>query len=222
MGQRDAEATRARILATALTEFAAHGYSGGRIDRIAKAAESNVRMIYAYFGNKSGLFEAALRDAIVSMAEEVPPRPSDLPAWVGELFDFHQHRPEVLRICLWAQLERPEAASEPLETYLAKVDSVRWPKPGSLRRSGFCRPTRTPTATPGAPPRSSRSRASSADVDRALARDPALSATAPSAGRPAPSCRHPGCGSRAAPGRSRPRRLRLDWPPCARTRQGRR
>ena len=125
MGQRDAEATRARILSAAVAEFAAHGYSGGRIDRIANEAGSNVRMIYAYFGNKSSLFDAALSGAIVRMADEVPPRPADLPAWVGELFDFHQRRPEVLRICLWAQLERPEAASEPLETYLAKVESVQ-------------------------------------------------------------------------------------------------
>ena len=125
MGQRDAEATRGRILSSAVTEFAAHGYSGGRIDRIAQDAASNVRMIYAYFGNKSGLFDAALADAIVRMAAAVPPQPGDLPAWVGDLFDFHQSRPEVLRICLWAQLERPEAATEPLETYLAKVESVQ-------------------------------------------------------------------------------------------------
>lgn len=124
MAQRDAEATRARILAAAVTEFAAHGFSGGRVDRIAAEAASNVRMIYAYFGNKSGLFDAALSDAIVRMAAEVPPDPADLPAWTGELFDFHQRRPEVLRICLWAQLERPQAASEPLETYLAKVESI--------------------------------------------------------------------------------------------------
>jgi AcrR family transcriptional regulator len=132
MGQRDAEATRARILTAAVTEFAAHGFSGGRVDRIAREAECNVRMIYAYFGNKSGLFDAALSAAIMRMAEEVPPTPSDLPAWVGELFDFHQSRPEVLRICLWAQLERPDAASEPLETYLAKVESVREQASASL------------------------------------------------------------------------------------------
>ena len=125
MGQRDAGATRARILSAAITEFAAHGHSGGRVERIAKDAESNVRMIYAYFGNKSGLFDAALASAIAGMAEDVPPMPLDLPAWVGELFDFHQRRPEVLRICLWAQLERPDAASEPLEAYLAKVESVQ-------------------------------------------------------------------------------------------------
>ncbi|MCK6067695.1 MULTISPECIES: TetR family transcriptional regulator [Microbacterium] len=132
MGQRDASATRARILSAAVAEFAAHGYSGGRVERIAKEAESNVRMIYAYFGNKSGLFDAALSDAIVRMAEEVPPQPSDLPGWVGDLFDFHQRRPEVLRICLWAQLERPDAASEPLETYLAKVESVQPQAPTAI------------------------------------------------------------------------------------------
>lgn len=125
MAQRDAGATKARILSAAVTEFASLGYSGGRVDRIAKDAESNVRMIYAYFGNKSALFDAALTDAIGRMAREVPPTPSDLPAWAGELFDFHQRSPDVLRICLWAQLERPEAASEPLETYLAKVESVQ-------------------------------------------------------------------------------------------------
>lgn len=124
MTQRDADATRARILAAAVTEFAAHGHSGGRIDRIANEAGSNVRMIYAYFGSKSALFDAALHDAIRSMAREVPPRPSDLSGWAGDLFDFHRARPEVLRICLWAQLERPESASEPLETYLEKVEAV--------------------------------------------------------------------------------------------------
>lgn len=124
MGQRDADATRARILSAAIAEFAAHGHAGGRVERIAAAAGSNVRMIYAYFGNKSRLFDAAVADAIRSMAETVPPRPEDLAGWAGELFDFHGGRPEVLRICLWAQLERPDAASEPLETYAAKVDEV--------------------------------------------------------------------------------------------------
>src|SRR3546814_16185653 len=48
--KRDSVATRERILQVALTEFAAHGYSGGRIDRIPRSARINVRMIYHYFG----------------------------------------------------------------------------------------------------------------------------------------------------------------------------
>jgi AcrR family transcriptional regulator len=124
MVHRDAEATRSKILAAAREEFAAHGYAGGRVDRIARVADSNVRMIYAYFGNKSALFDAALADAITRMAASVPPDPGDLPHWAGQLYDFHHEHPDVLRICLWAQLERPEAASEPLEAYLSKAEAV--------------------------------------------------------------------------------------------------
>jgi AcrR family transcriptional regulator len=57
---RDAEATRRRILQAARAEFARHGLGGARIDRIATAARSNKRMLYYYFGNKEGLFLAAL------------------------------------------------------------------------------------------------------------------------------------------------------------------
>ncbi|MFF0340729.1 TetR family transcriptional regulator [Kribbella sp. NPDC004875] len=124
MSPRDAQATKARILRTAVVEFAQHGYSGGRIERIARDGETNVRMIYAYFGNKDGLFDAALTSAIQSMAAAVPPRPEDLPAWAGDLFDYHQREPAALRINMWAQLERPQAASEPLESYLAKISAL--------------------------------------------------------------------------------------------------
>ncbi|WP_181773585.1 TetR family transcriptional regulator [Amycolatopsis pittospori] len=124
MPVRDAQATKARILQVAVAEFAEHGHAGGRIERIAREAGTNVRMIYAYFGNKDGLFDAALTNAIQAMAAKVPPRPEDLPGWAGELFDYHRREPSALRINLWAQLERPQAASEPLETYLAKTTAV--------------------------------------------------------------------------------------------------
>ena len=57
---RDAEATRRRILQAARAEFARHGLGGARIERIAQAARTNKRMLYYYFGNKEGLFLAAL------------------------------------------------------------------------------------------------------------------------------------------------------------------
>ena len=57
---RDAEATRRRILQAARAEFARHGLGGARIERIADAARTNKRMLYYYFGNKEGLFLAAL------------------------------------------------------------------------------------------------------------------------------------------------------------------
>jgi AcrR family transcriptional regulator len=50
---RDAEATKARLLAAGTEEFAAHGFAGARIDRIAERAGANKRLIYMYFADKS-------------------------------------------------------------------------------------------------------------------------------------------------------------------------
>ncbi|MFJ8803065.1 TetR/AcrR family transcriptional regulator [Streptomyces sp. NPDC102487] len=125
MPSRDAQTTKAHILRAALEDFAEHGYAGGRIERIAKAAGTNVRMIYAYYGNKDKLFDAAFTQAITSMAAAVPPRPEDLAAWAGDLFDYHSREPTTLRISMWAQLERPQTASEPMENYLAKTTALR-------------------------------------------------------------------------------------------------
>jgi len=60
---RDAERTRAAILAAATAEFAAHGLSGARVDRIASRARSNKRMLYYYFGGKESLYLAVLERA---------------------------------------------------------------------------------------------------------------------------------------------------------------
>jgi TetR/AcrR family transcriptional regulator len=58
--RRDPDRTREAILAAAQHEFAAKGLSGGRVDEIARRARANKRMIYHYFGNKEGLYLAAL------------------------------------------------------------------------------------------------------------------------------------------------------------------
>jgi AcrR family transcriptional regulator len=129
---RDAEATRSRILAAAIEEFAGHGLAGARVDRIARIADCNVRMIYAYFGGKSGLFDAALEKALRTLANEVPPDPGDLAGWAGRVFDHHQERPDILRLSMWARLERPSAMSEPLDVYSAKVESMREVSPSPL------------------------------------------------------------------------------------------
>ncbi len=58
--RRDPNRTREAILTAAQHEFAAKGLSGGRVDEIARRARANKRMIYHYFGNKDGLYLAAL------------------------------------------------------------------------------------------------------------------------------------------------------------------
>ncbi len=68
---RDAEATKARILAAAKREFAMFGLGGARVDNIAARAKANKRMIYHYFGGKEALFTAVLEEAYlgIRMAE---------------------------------------------------------------------------------------------------------------------------------------------------------
>jgi len=52
--------TRNRILQVAMQEFAEHGSSGARVEKIAKAAGVNIRMIYYFFGSKRGLLDEVL------------------------------------------------------------------------------------------------------------------------------------------------------------------
>src|SRR3954467_8404914 len=60
--EQAAQDTRDAILKAATKIFAKHGFSGGRIDEISKAARSYDRMIYYYFGSKEDLFIAVLED----------------------------------------------------------------------------------------------------------------------------------------------------------------
>jgi len=64
---RDADATRARILEAAKTEFARLGLGGARVDEIADKAQANKRMIYHYFGSKEDLFKAVLEEAYLDI-----------------------------------------------------------------------------------------------------------------------------------------------------------
>jgi AcrR family transcriptional regulator len=57
---KDAERTQADILEEATKEFSRNGYSGGRINEIARRTRTSKRMIYYYFGSKKGLYKAVL------------------------------------------------------------------------------------------------------------------------------------------------------------------
>ena len=69
-GKRNADRTKERILRAAIAEFAAHGYSGARIDRIRHRARANARMIYHYFGDKDRLYVAVLEHVIGDLRQE--------------------------------------------------------------------------------------------------------------------------------------------------------
>ena len=67
--KRDSERTKRDIIAAAMNEFAEHGDTGARIDRIAENADCNKALIYSYFGNKEQLYAVVLREAYIQIRE---------------------------------------------------------------------------------------------------------------------------------------------------------
>ena len=85
--QRDAEATKKRLLEAGRAEFAAHGLMGARVDRIAAAAQSNKAQIYNYFESKAGLFDAVWEDLVCQIVDAMPLDVNDLPGVAVTLSD---------------------------------------------------------------------------------------------------------------------------------------
>lgn len=105
---RDAEATRTQILDAAEAEFARYGLSGARTEAIAKGAGVTTAMIYYYFDNKEGLYQAVLQRPVVEMYEgfqqlnldQLPPEEA-LKILVKEAIAYEAAHPQ--RGMLWFQ-----------------------------------------------------------------------------------------------------------------------
>ena len=102
-------ATRDRIVEVAAREFAEHGIAGARIERIVAAARTNKAQLYAYFGNKEGLFDAIFHGSLERILNVVPIDAEDLADWAVRLYDEYLRRPDLIRLATWARLERRPA-----------------------------------------------------------------------------------------------------------------
>src|SRR3954462_14302059 len=70
--QEDRSATsRQRLLTAAAAEFAARGFAGANVERIARAARVNKAMIYYHFKSKAALYREILRDMFEAVAVRV-------------------------------------------------------------------------------------------------------------------------------------------------------
>jgi len=67
----DAPSSRDRLLSAAAAEFAARGFDGAKVDRIAKRARVNKAMLYYHFASKAALYREILRDVFGSVAAAV-------------------------------------------------------------------------------------------------------------------------------------------------------
>jgi len=103
--RRDPRRTQERILGAALKEFSAKGFSGARVDAIARRASINKRMLYHYFGDKGGLFREVLRQKMAQRAAWLAASPMDpielLPYW----FRLACQDREWIRLLEWEALQ---------------------------------------------------------------------------------------------------------------------
>ena len=111
-----AAVSRDRVFAAAAREFAAKGYAGANVDRIARAARLNKAMIYYHFTSKAALYRAILRDMfgavrtrvvavaasdaspedkirayVAAIASEAEARPHFPPIWLREIAEGAAH-----------------------------------------------------------------------------------------------------------------------------------
>jgi TetR/AcrR family transcriptional regulator len=108
--------SRERLFTAAAAEFAARGFAGASVDRIARAARVNKAMIYYHFSSKAALYREILRDMfeavsarvgvmarsaidpadkirafVEAIATEAEARPHFPPIWFREIADGGQH-----------------------------------------------------------------------------------------------------------------------------------
>ncbi len=93
-------ASRDRIFAAAAVEFAARGFAGANMDRIARAAHLNKAMIYYHFAGKTALYRAilsemfgAVRTAVTAVAACDQPPEDRIRAYVAAIAREAEARP---------------------------------------------------------------------------------------------------------------------------------
>ncbi|WP_425097658.1 TetR/AcrR family transcriptional regulator [Tropicibacter sp. S64] len=105
--KQDPAAVRGDILRVAVSVFSANGLKGGRIEEIVARTKTSKRMIYYYFGDKEGLYRAALEAAYARMREAEAELDLDgvepvqgLMRLVRFTFDHHRENVDFVRLVM--------------------------------------------------------------------------------------------------------------------------
>ncbi|NNC12163.1 helix-turn-helix transcriptional regulator [Planctomonas sp. JC2975] len=158
---RDAAASTARLIAAAGEEFAARGFDGARVDRIAEASATNRAIMFQRFGDKAGLYRAvlaavaadadAVRRDLVARRSGPPADPAQFRSLVSDLaranLRFLKTHPTAERILRW------ERASD-WQVYRTTMSAPEQADPAradAARRAAVQRPdaVQADTAQPG-------------------------------------------------------------------------
>lgn len=123
MKERNPEKSKIAILSAAENEFAEKGFFGARVDEIAAKAQINKRMLYAYFGDKEGLYNQVLLNTYSKMeAVENDLVKQNLQGIeliekiISTYFDFLYDNPNFVNILMWENLNKGN--------YLKKIEKT--------------------------------------------------------------------------------------------------
>ncbi len=140
--RRNAERTKAEILAAAMVEFSERGLNGARVDKIAARMRTNKRMIYYYFKSKERLYIAVLEEAYRRIREaEKQLKLDDLPpgeairCLVEFTFDYHWKNPQLAKLVVIENVHKGKCLSRSASISsfnLSVIDAIR----KVLRRGG--------------------------------------------------------------------------------------
>lgn len=112
---RDGDQTSRAILKASIAEFSRHGYGGATVERIVRRAKRNERSLYYHFGNKEGLYIAALeylyeKQMLAERAldlEKLSP-PDAMRALVRFTWSYYRENPELLSLLNTENLYKAE------------------------------------------------------------------------------------------------------------------
>lgn len=129
------EQTTRDILDAARVEFVEYGLEAARMDRVAKRANANKRLIYLYVGNKEELYSAVLLEAYRDIREGE--RKLDLERLdpveamaklVGFTFDHFEENPWFIRLLATENIQRARYVTE-----MPELQSIHSPIKEQLR-----------------------------------------------------------------------------------------
>ncbi len=140
------ENTKERIREAAIREFSAQGFAGARVDRIAKAAGVNIRMIYYFFGSKDALLKDVVSDIFRHRQAAIPTRYDTPEEVLIRYFESFSDEPEAVRLLVWEALQTPSDAASELSNFEDRRGAIKQRVDGikSLQKKGLINPDLDP------------------------------------------------------------------------------
>jgi TetR/AcrR family transcriptional regulator len=130
--KKDKRQAKERILLAAQKEFAVRGYSGARMEAIARGAAINKAMLFYYFSSKDNLYRTVLQGVFSEMFGEIgrfvsqPLTPGLFLENFPEIYiRFIARHPDLLRIMVFDLVHNPENVTAALAAIVHGKNSFK-------------------------------------------------------------------------------------------------